>query len=115
LSDFEEGESLVPGQERTVTVDAVPAAGEIAILNDVPSENSFAHAYIAWGASFVSVAPTGTPPPDGGALLSLEARAFETEVWLDDPQQRIVLAAGQNTIVGDGDTALEAGFATCTR
>jgi hypothetical protein len=114
LSEFEEGEDFVPGQERTVTVDAVPAAGEIAVLSNVPSEVAFAHAYIAWGANFVSVAPTGTSP-DGGVLLSLEARAFEAEFWLDDPQQRIVLAAGQNTIVGDGDTALDAGFTTCTR
>jgi hypothetical protein len=110
---------LFAGEEAVCNIDATVAAeGELGIMsNDVEVAAAFSFAYIAWDVTggFVSQ----PPPPvggDAGVATSLEDRAANR----DGPDfwtlgERIAVTAGEDTLVGIGETAEAAGFVSCDR
>jgi hypothetical protein len=97
-----------------VTMNNVPgltaAEGELVLTSGgtgLPSDPTTGTlAYVAWGAGFVSEAPTGV------GLLSWEDRAVLDTFWTAD--DRIPLTGTEDTFVCGGDTALAASFSVCT-
>ena len=111
---------IAVGAEVSITIDATPDEGEIALITNFPQiPEAFTFAYVAWGVDFDSVEPS--EGGDAGNLpTSLEDRADNDGFWLLG--ERIVLSGTQNAFVGggntgdaeNGDTSLSDGFGVCT-
>lgn len=97
-----------------VTLNNVPgldaAEGELVLTSGgtgLPSDPTTGTlAYVAWGTSFVSAAPST------GGGLSWEDRAVADTFWTGD--DRIPLTGTEDTFVCGGDTSLAASFVVCT-
>jgi len=83
-----------------------PTAGELALINGLPSDpDSFVFAYIAWG-NFTSVAPTV------GGGTSLEARADDANVWVTD--DRVDVGSDTTIFITEGSLTSEDAYDACT-
>lgn len=111
-SDFGATGQLALNSE--VTMNNVPgldaAEGELVLTSGgtgLPTDPTTGTlAYVAWGTSFVSAAPST------GGGLSWEDRAVADTFWTAD--DRIPLTGTEDTFVCGGDTALAASFVVCT-